>query len=140
MSWINTKGSTPDLVPFNINSVSATQQDWLDTLRGRLGVARGRTLIYATGGGAFTGADVTVCPLAGCVSQSKTVSGWTVGGGVEYAFLNGWSAKLEYGRPSSNTSMRTSARRSSSTHRLRWVREPSLPETFVSTTTSCAPV
>jgi outer membrane immunogenic protein len=96
MSWINTKGSTPDIPPFNINSVSTTQQDWLDTLRGRLGIAWGRTLIYATGGAAFTGADVTACPLAGCVSQSKTVTGWTVGGGVEYAFLNGWSVKLEY--------------------------------------------
>jgi outer membrane immunogenic protein len=96
MSWINTKGSTPDLPPFNVNSVSTTQQNWLDTLRGRLGWTWGRTLIYATGGAAFTGADVSACPLAGCVSQSKTVTGWTVGAGVEYAFLSGWSVKLEY--------------------------------------------
>jgi outer membrane immunogenic protein len=96
MSWINTKGSTPDLAPFNVNAVSTTQQDWLDTLRGRFGLAWGRTLIYATGGAAFTGAEVSACPLIGCVGQYKTVTGWTVGAGLEYAFLSGWSAKLEY--------------------------------------------
>jgi hypothetical protein len=37
MSWINTKGSAPDTVAFNPNSVSTTQQNWLDTLRGRVG-------------------------------------------------------------------------------------------------------
>jgi len=96
MSWINTKGSAPDIVPFNPNSVSTTQQNWLDTLRGRIGLAWGRTLLYATGGAAFTDAQVTACPLVGCISQTKTVSGWTVGGGIEYAFLSGWSVKLEY--------------------------------------------
>jgi opacity protein-like surface antigen len=29
-------------------------------------------------------------------SFSKTPVGWNVGGGLEYAFLNNWSAKLEY--------------------------------------------
>ena len=96
MSWTNTKGSAPDIVPFNPNSVSTTQQNWLDTLRGRVGLAWGRTLLYATGGAAFTDAQVTACPLVGCISQTKTVTGWTVGGGIEYAFLSGWSVKLEY--------------------------------------------
>jgi len=96
MSWINTKGSAPDILPFNPNAVSTTQQNWLDTLRGRIGLAWGRTLLYATGGAAFTDAQVTACPLVGCISQTKTVSGWTVGGGIEYAFLSGWSVKLEY--------------------------------------------
>ena len=96
MSWINTKGSAPDILPFNPNAVSTTQQNWLDTLRGRIGWAWGRTLLYATGGAAFTDAQVTACPLVGCISQTKTVSGWTVGGGIEYAFLSGWSVKLEY--------------------------------------------
>jgi outer membrane immunogenic protein len=29
-------------------------------------------------------------------SMSTTKTGWTVGGGVEYALLNGWSLKAEY--------------------------------------------
>jgi outer membrane immunogenic protein len=29
-------------------------------------------------------------------SGSRNYSGWTVGGGVEWAFMNNWSAKLEY--------------------------------------------
>ncbi len=28
--------------------------------------------------------------------KPKTYDGWTVGGGLEYAFMNNWSAKLEY--------------------------------------------
>jgi outer membrane immunogenic protein len=30
------------------------------------------------------------------VSASSTYSGWTVGGGIEWAFMNNWSAKAEY--------------------------------------------
>jgi outer membrane immunogenic protein len=96
ISWVNKKGSAPDLPPFSINAVSTTQENWLDTLRGRIGFAWDRTLIYATGGAAFAGAEVTVCALAGCLSESNSVTGWTAGGGVEYAFLSDWSVKIEY--------------------------------------------
>ena len=34
--------------------------------------------------------------VASAGSFSKTAVGWNVGGGLEYAFLNNWSAKLEY--------------------------------------------
>ena len=33
---------------------------------------------------------------ASSFSGSKDYSGWTIGGGVEWAFYNRWSAKLEY--------------------------------------------
>ena len=35
------------------------------------------------------------CGPAGA-SVTESNFGWTVGAGVEYAFLGGWSAKLEY--------------------------------------------
>ena len=28
--------------------------------------------------------------------MSKTMTGWTIGGGIEYAVVNGWSVKAEY--------------------------------------------
>ncbi len=40
--------------------------------------------------GSSTGGIVTT------FSGSNTYSGWTVGGGVEWAFMDRWSAKLEY--------------------------------------------
>jgi outer membrane immunogenic protein len=63
------------------------------TARGRLGYAWDRFLPYITGGAAFAGSKISAPSGA---SQSKTSTGWTVGGGVEYAFLGAWSAKLEY--------------------------------------------
>ena len=65
---------------------------WLSTLRGRFGYSLGQWLPYVTGGGAW--GNVYVANAAG--SQSGTKGGWTLGGGVEYAFLGNWSAKLEY--------------------------------------------
>ena len=53
--------------------------DWFGTARARAGVAFGQALIYGTGGFAF----------------ADDANGWTVGGGVEYAFTNNLSAKIE---------------------------------------------
>lgn len=66
---------------------------WFGTARGRIGYAFDRWLPYLTGGAAF--GDVTG-GLTGGATASKTQLGWTVGAGVEYAFLGPWSAKLEY--------------------------------------------
>jgi outer membrane immunogenic protein len=93
-SWINAKGSA-DVIG-TVTGVGSTKQNWLDTLRGRLGYAWDRTLIYATGGFAAAGVDATQCQVGVCVSETKTVTGWTVGGGLEYAFWNNWSFKAEY--------------------------------------------
>ncbi|MGH1569622.1 outer membrane protein [Methylobacterium sp. P31] len=69
--------------------------DFFGTVRGRLGYAFDRTLFYATGGFAYAtgdqGARVAFQNFAG--NRSDFVTGWTVGGGIEYAlptdsFLN----------------------------------------------------
>ncbi|MHB2208317.1 outer membrane protein [Methylobacterium sp. CM6257] len=61
--------------------------DFFGTVRGRLGYAFDRTLFYATGGFAYAtgdqGARVAFQNFAG--NRSSFVTGWTVGGGVEYA-------------------------------------------------------
>ncbi len=73
---------------------------WLATVRGRFGYAGGPWLVYVTGGGAWGGIDYTAGPNIGGVYSpiqfSHTSSGWTVGGGFEYAFTPNWSARFEY--------------------------------------------
>ena len=113
--------------------------DWFGTVRGRLGYAWDRLLIYATGGGVFvdnnnnndntffgfgngitsgaslvgtgfyagTGATLAARQAAGAAVAPGTTFGlfndrnnnnnwgWTVGGGLEYAFTNNWTAKIE---------------------------------------------
>src|SRR5207237_8562688 len=84
------------------NWTSNTRLNWLATLTGRLGIAFDRVLLYVKGGGAWVGEDQseTFAPGGGVATQVCSVSeprpGWTVGGGVEYAFLGNWSAKAEY--------------------------------------------
>ena len=70
---------------------------WFDTLTTRLGYAFGPAwLLYFQGGAAWahTSTDFTLGGVQ--VGQaSKTRSGWTIGGGVEWMFAPQWSAFLE---------------------------------------------
>ena len=70
-----------------------TRNDWFATARGRIGYGGfGNWLPFITGGAAF--GDIKATTGAG--SESTTKVGWTVGGGIEYAFLGSWSTKVEY--------------------------------------------
>jgi len=68
--------------------------DWFGTVRGRVGVSlfKPELLIYGTGGFAYGDLRLNL-PIN---AFRQTATGWTVGGGVEYAFLQNWSAKVEY--------------------------------------------
>jgi outer membrane immunogenic protein len=70
--------------------------DYFFTIRGRLGIAFNNALLYATGGYAHLGWESSVTDGATIVSVSGDRGGWTVGGGMEFAFASNWSAKLEY--------------------------------------------
>src|SRR5690606_11896737 len=63
------------------------------TLRGRLGFAFDRTMLYGTGGLAWGGHRLNV---AGLGSQTKTHTGWTLRPGIEHAFTPNRSPKHEY--------------------------------------------
>lgn len=65
---------------------------WFGTLRGRIGYSFSNVMFYGTGGLAFGGLRGETFGL----SESRTTAGWTVGGGVEFAFAPNWSAKIEY--------------------------------------------
>ncbi len=68
------------------------------SVRGRLGVAFDRALFYATGGAAFGSLQNNYFNNATGAFDSRTNTrvGYTVGGGVEYAFTNNLSARVEY--------------------------------------------
>lgn len=72
-----------------------TRNNWLATFRGRVGYAFDRWLPYITAGGVY-GDIEAINTNAGFGSASKNKLGWTVGAGLEYAFLGNWSAKIEY--------------------------------------------
>jgi outer membrane immunogenic protein len=79
---------------------------WFGTVRARLGVEPAdRILVYATGGVAYgevdSGASLTATSSSGAAATAtatatNTQVGWTAGGGIEWAFLDAWSAKVEY--------------------------------------------
>ena len=78
------------------------ESKWLSTTRGRLGITNGPWIVYATGGFAVANvsySDSILFPGSGntnAASLSDTRTGWTVGGGVEWAFAPSWSVKAEY--------------------------------------------
>jgi outer membrane immunogenic protein len=76
----------------------STSVDWTSTVTGRLGYAWNRALIYGKGGVAFADErDTITSPLGVSASTgNQTRTGWTAGGGVEYALDRNWSAKIEY--------------------------------------------
>lgn len=106
-SWAD-MGGTAELLPYPkgypANGAPAwvftTNIDWLATIRGRVGVANGKTLTYATAGIAFAGVETShnvVGPgYSAFGSRSDTLVGWTVGGGIEWMFAQHWSLKAEY--------------------------------------------
>ncbi len=89
LAWSNVKGSNS-----TAGVTLTTENRWLGTFRGRLGYAADRFLPYITGGLAYGDIKASVDP--GALSASKTKLGWTIGGGLEYAFLGNWTAKAEY--------------------------------------------
>lgn len=66
------------------------------SIRGRLGFAWDRVLIYATGGGAYASINATSSSVLGFDSETTGRFGWTVGGGVEYAIDPNWLIRVEY--------------------------------------------
>jgi outer membrane immunogenic protein len=72
------------------------QSDWQASLRGRIGYAFDRVLIYATGGAAWTQVKGTVNLVGlGSFTNDDTVTGGTVGGGIEWAVWNQVSLGIE---------------------------------------------
>ena len=78
--------------------------DWISSLAARVGWSFDRWLVYGKVGGAW--AHVSADAVAGInslaggaivgVSTNRTLSGWMLGLGTEYALWGNWTAKVEY--------------------------------------------
>ena len=91
----NNKSGTIGTGPLAGTMVNFNNQ-WFDTLTGRLGYAvQPNWLLYFQGGAAWahTSTNFSGPLISGQVSNSRT--GWTIGGGVEWMFAPHWSAFLE---------------------------------------------
>jgi outer membrane immunogenic protein len=110
-------GSTLVVPGQGLNSVSQTatisrELDYLGTVRGRLGLLFGPSLLfYGTVGVAYGGVSAStsiaqtfsgspgyLSPVTwtGAGAYSGTLVGWTGGAGAEWMFWRNWSAKVEY--------------------------------------------
>jgi outer membrane immunogenic protein len=69
---------------------------WGGSIRGRLGYAADRALLYVTGGAAFVSNETSI-PLTGIsIDGDGARMGWTVGTGLDYAITNNWFTGVEY--------------------------------------------
>jgi outer membrane immunogenic protein len=81
------------------NTIIVSQKtDWYATARGRLGVTTGPALFYGTAGAAWVRVRDGIANATLGVSdiESRTASGWVIGGGTEIALDARWSAKLDF--------------------------------------------
>jgi outer membrane immunogenic protein len=78
--------------------IFTTRTNWLSTVRGRVGYAWDRSMLYVTGGVAF--ADVrdsfNFFSTTDIASNHQTRSGYAVGGGLETALMPNLTLKAEY--------------------------------------------
>jgi outer membrane immunogenic protein len=86
------KGNATNVTTCGIGTCEV-KDTWFATARGRVGYAFDRWMPFLTGGAAFAG--LKVLPSTGA-SSTGTSTGWTIGGGIEWAFAGPWSAKAEY--------------------------------------------
>ena len=96
-AWADIDGGGANI--FSNFFTSNSTVEFVGTATGRIGYAWDRVLLYVKGGGAWVRDkhwqfDVTdnVVLNSGKVNRS----GWTVGGGFEWAFAANWSGKIEY--------------------------------------------
>jgi outer membrane immunogenic protein len=91
-------GDTPGVL-------SATSRaDVQGSIRGRIGIAFDRLLIYGTGGVAFTDFYTELVDRTGFfgvtpgteAAFTNARAGWTAGGGIEYAVTDNWWVRAEY--------------------------------------------
>jgi outer membrane immunogenic protein len=91
IAWANIKGDDGGAG----GSVDQSHFRWLGSVRGRVGYAFDNWLPFITGGWAFANIRHTNDFGAGD-SFDNARSGWTLGGGIEYAVTPNWTTRLDY--------------------------------------------
>ena len=88
------KGNTID--PLDSSNVISVKTDYLGSAVARLGftTSNNQALWYVKGG--MAGAHNKWSTTAGSLDSSEDRLGWTVGGGLEWAFIPNWSAFVDF--------------------------------------------
>ena len=97
VSWSSLRKSAVQAPP-GFADIFSSSLNALGTIRGRLGWAFDRVLVYGTGGVAFANLkdQLADAPVPFTASTGSSETGWTAGGGIEYALTDHWTAKAEY--------------------------------------------
>jgi len=97
-SWTDANGE--HVFTTTPNTSGRTDVNWLGTSALRLGYAMDRALFFVKAGGAWVNEDFSLFGNPGGVTfadaGSQTRFGWMLGTGLEFAFWQNWSAKIEY--------------------------------------------
>jgi outer membrane immunogenic protein len=88
IDWSNLKGSAACG-----GTTCYARNDYLSTMRGRVGYAFDRWMPYITGGAAIGNVKTSI---AGIGDTNNTKVGWTVGAGLEASIAGPLTAKVEY--------------------------------------------
>jgi outer membrane immunogenic protein len=100
--WTGSAGDGEDaglvVLPEGATGTFESGLDWVATLTARVGLVRDRSVWYVKGGAAWARNSFhAFTSLPGiALDGGETRSGWTIGGGYEFAFRSAWSARLEY--------------------------------------------
>jgi outer membrane immunogenic protein len=94
LDWTDITGSLSNSPLCTTTCTFQTSNEWVGTVRGRVGYAFDRVMVYGTGGAAFGDVKATFNP--GASSTNSTEFGWTAGAGVEFALTANLTAKAEY--------------------------------------------
>jgi outer membrane immunogenic protein len=83
------------------NVTNSLKTNWFATVRPRLGIAAGSSVIYLTGGVAFAQVRyfqtyLDTAPAIETSTASRTATGWTIGAGFETTWTEHWTGKVEY--------------------------------------------
>jgi outer membrane immunogenic protein len=88
IDWSGIKGSGTCL-----GTTCDVRNDYLATIRGRLGYAIDRWMPYITGGAAIGNVKTSMSAFG---DTNNTKAGWTIGAGIEASIAGPWTAKVEY--------------------------------------------
>ena len=101
----NLTGNNETLAPLGLTgafpggpfTISTTVKDY-DSIRGRLGIAFDRFLVFGAGGWAWGDPSISYALLGSApfVSNGGSSNGWTAGVGVDYAFTDHVFGRIEY--------------------------------------------
>ena len=97
-SWTDASKTSGIAVLGNVPLQLRGEWDWVATIAGRFGFAADRALFYGKLGAGWSHTSATLQTPGGAVvaTSDNTNVGLLVGAGIEYAFTQNWTGKVEY--------------------------------------------